>query len=265
MARFRCACALLQCEMLSFQSISRKMTSRLLLLFVVILSCIQPLASQEIPQTAKELYKSFDPKQGSLDIKTIREWDEGGVHVKFVTFNVGTFKGQNGKIHNPRLAGYYAYPPSSKKLPAILQIHGGGGVGKPGQAIYWAQQGYACISISWSTGKLNHEKEGAPNTDWDGLAAAHGRNLPNYDNLKFREATTPRDHTISSVPNPMNSSYYLITCAARRSLTFLENQPEVDPNRLGVSGHSMGGKTTVYTSVDPHNDQQRIGERCCGN
>ena len=35
---------------------------------------------------------------------------------------------------------------------------------------------------------------------------------------------------------------------ARRALTFLERQPQVDPNRLGVYGHSMGGKLTVMTT-----------------
>jgi hypothetical protein len=35
--------------------------------------------------------------------------------------------------------------------------------------------------------------------------------------------------------------------AARRGLTFLEQQPEVDPSKLGVYGHSMGGKITVLT------------------
>ena len=38
--------------------------------------------------------------------------------------------------------------------------------------------------------------------------------------------------------------------AARRALTFLQQQPEVDPNQLGVYGHSMGGKLTVMTAVD---------------
>jgi dipeptidyl aminopeptidase/acylaminoacyl peptidase len=35
-------------------------------------------------------------------------------------------------------------------------------------------------------------------------------------------------------------------------LTFLERRPEVDPQRLGVEGHSMGGKLTVMVAgIDP--------------
>ncbi|MCX6902185.1 MAG: dienelactone hydrolase family protein [Verrucomicrobia bacterium] len=39
--------------------------------------------------------------------------------------------------------------------------------------------------------------------------------------------------------------------AARRALTFLEQQPEVDPARMGACGHSMGGKlTTDLAGID---------------
>jgi hypothetical protein len=39
--------------------------------------------------------------------------------------------------------------------------------------------------------------------------------------------------------------------AARRAITFLEQQPEVDPARIGAYGHSMGGKlTTDLAGID---------------
>jgi hypothetical protein len=38
---------------------------------------------------------------------------------------------------------------------------------------------------------------------------------------------------------------------ARRAITFMQGRPEVDPDRIGVRGHSTGGVMTVYVSVDP--------------
>jgi len=35
-----------------------------------------------------------------------------------------------------------------------------------------------------------------------------------------------------------------------RSL-FLEDQPEVDPSRLGFTGYSMGGNITSFAAIDP--------------
>jgi hypothetical protein len=53
-----------------------------------------------------------------------------------------------------------------------------------------------------------------------------------------------------------------VTLAARRALTFLERQPEVDPNRLGVYGHSMGGRlTTQLTGIDR---RVRVAVPSCG-
>ena len=47
---------------------------------------------------------------------------------------------------------------------------------------------------------------------------------------------------------PVTTIEYLLTLGARRGLTFLEQQPEVDPDRLGVYGLSMGGSLTVYVA-----------------
>ena len=56
--------------------------------------------------------------------------------------------------------------------------------------------------------------------------------------------------TLDAIESPRNSGWFLCAVAARRALTFLEQQPEVDPDRLGVYGHSMGGKLTVMTAPD---------------
>ncbi len=48
-----------------------------------------------------------------------------------------------------------------------------------------------------------------------------------------------------------NSNWFLVLLAGRRALTFLQQQPEVDPERLGVYGHSMGGRlSTEMCAID---------------
>lgn len=62
----------------------------------------------------------------------------------------------------------------------------------------------------------------------------------------------PNEKTYDSVPSGRNHGYFLRTLAARRALTFLEQQPEVDGSNLGVDGHSMGGVITLQTAaMDP--------------
>ena len=86
-----------------------------------------------------------------------------------------------------------------------------------------------------------------PTTDWGAVDGYHapGRNPGNV----FPSAK-PAKWTLDSVESPRNSGWFLCAIAARRALTFLEQQPEVDPGKLGVYGHSMGGKITVMTAVD---------------
>ena len=58
----------------------------------------------------------------------------------------------------------------------------------------------------------------------------------------------PGDKYLDPFESPRNNNWYLLTLGARRGLTFLEQQPEVDADHLGVYGHSMGGNLTVYVA-----------------
>ncbi|MFZ4647406.1 MAG: dienelactone hydrolase family protein, partial [Gemmataceae bacterium] len=89
-----------------------------------------------------------------------------------------------------------------------------------------------------------------PLTDWGKLDATHPPQR-NKINHFISGALAPDDYTIDSVESPRNSNWYLVLMAARRAMTFLEQQPEVDPARIGVYGHSMGGKlTTDLAGID---------------
>ena len=59
----------------------------------------------------------------------------------------------------------------------------------------------------------------------------------------------PDEKTIDAVVSPRNNNWFLIVLAARRALTFLQQRPEVDPERLGVTGHSMGGTVSMMAAA----------------
>jgi dienelactone hydrolase len=101
-----------------------------------------------------------------------------------------------------------------------------------------ARNGYACLSINWGHIKMEGAKEGDPDTDWGALDATQRHN-DHYAGGK------PDAKTLDEIESSRNSNWFLLVLAARRGLTFLEQQPEVDPEKLGITGHSMGGKITV--------------------
>ena len=114
----------------------------------------------------------------------------------------------------------------------------------------WVKLGYAAISINWG-GKVL-EQPTTPNTDWDGIAAGFERpGAGKKEHLIHHNLVIGGPNTLFKEPHPLNSSWNLIAMSARRALTFLQARPEVDGDRLGVEGHSMGGRSTVLTAIDP--------------
>ena len=195
-----------------------------------------PAAEPKAPDTVTALWADFDPRKDALDAKLVREWEKDGVVYRTVTFHVGTFKGKPA-----RMAAFYAFPKGAKTVPGLLHLHGGGQRAFRHEVEFYAKRGYACLSVNWGGREMEDAKPGDPNTDW-GAVDPTQTNVPGYANLK------PGDKYLDPFDSPRNNNWYLLTLGARRGLTFLEQQPVVDADRLGVYGHSMGGHLTVYVA-----------------
>ncbi len=200
---------------------------------VVAQESLPPLRDGKAPTTLAELWGNYDPRKEPLEAQVVREWKEGDSTYRSVVFTIGTFKGKKS-----RLAAFYAFPKSDKKLPAILQVHGGGQRASVESVKHSADNGYVGLSINWGGNEMERMEKGDPNTDWGALDATQKHN-DHYSGGK------PDAKTLDDIESPRNNNWFLLVLAARRGLTFLEQQPEVDPARLGVTGHSMGGKITV--------------------
>ena len=203
----------------------------------------------DIPLTLDELWAGFPEldRTSPLETEVLKEWEKDGVVCRVVRYQVGVFKGVPSRI-----AAFYAFPKGGTKLPALLEMHGGGQSASLNSVVTYAKRGYAGLSINWGGNKmtLGQETWSGPQTDWGKLDATHPpqRNKVNH----FAGPLTPDDYTLDGVESPRNSNWFLVLMAARRALTFLQQQPEVDPARLGVFGHSMGGKlTTDLAGIDP--------------
>jgi dienelactone hydrolase len=185
-----------------------------------------------VPSTVEELWAGFDPRKEPLDVEVIKEWEEDGMVLKIIRYRVGIFKGQKSMM-----AAVYGYPKGAENLPAIVQIHGGGQSAQDAFVLANAQNGYATVSIAWA-GRICRFK---------------GNNFIQ---------NPPSESTVDPVKSPRNSGWFLVTMATRRAITFLEQQPEADADRIGVYGMSMGGKLTVLLAgVD---DRVRVAVPACG-
>lgn len=211
------------------------------------------------PQNFSELWKDFNPQTEPLDTEILEEWEEDGVIVKVLRYRAGIFKGQKAMV-----AAVYGYPKGGENLPALVNVHGGGQYADANSVISNAKRGYATISVSWA-GRLSSSKykvnpeivklfwEGKTEdpkykltTDW---GAVDGYHAPCRHKSSASAKTEPHELTLDEIDSPRNSLWFLATVAARRAITFLEQQPVVNPEKIGIYGHSMGGKITVLTAA----------------
>lgn len=216
------------------------------------------LQDGKVPRTVEDLWAGYDPRKEPLEIEVLKAWEEEGVVLKVVRYRMGIFKGQKAMM-----AAVYGYPKGGTKLPGLLQIHGGGQYADYKAPLANAKRGYATLSIAWAgrimapgyvvnpdvvalfwANKTNDPKY-AITTDWGALDGYHA---PCRNEKNHFAAVAPQPWTLDEVDSPRNNPWFLCTLGARRGLTFLEQQPEVDKEKLGVYGHSMGGKLTVLTA-----------------
>ena len=199
---------------------------------------------EDVPRSALDLWNSYDPSSEPLETEIVQEWKQRGVTTRYVLFTVGTFKGQVARI-----AAYYTFPDTGGSHPAFVWSHGGGQRAERDRGIYFASQGYATLDINWLGRPLEEAID--KNTDWGKVDPTQG---PRFYSKALRQSwklnLEPDEHTIDSMASPRNCNWYLLSLAARRAITFLCQQEEVDAERIGFAGYSMGGMITALTAID---------------
>ncbi len=232
---------------------------------------LPPLIDNQAPQDYDSMWSSFDPRAEPLEIEILKEWEVDNIVIRAVRYRTGIFKGKKAMM-----AAIYGFPKGEKNIPGLVQIHGGGQSAHDNAVITNAKRGYATISIAWA-GRISASQytvtkqevqlfwDNATDqagykltTDWGALDAYHAPSR--YKNTFHSVEASP--WTLDSIDSPRNNPWFLITLAARRALTFLEQQPEVDKDKLGVYGHSMGGKLTVMTTGA--DDRVKAAAPSCG-
>lgn len=163
-----------------------------------------------------------NPGNGPWDIKALQSaevkptWGETAGKVREVYFSGEPYAGKS-----TRLFAYYAKPEGDGPFPAMLLVHGGGGKAFSQWAEHWAARGYCALAMDLAgNGPKGRLPDGGPDQS---------------DDIKFRDfgENTVRDMW----------SYHAIA-AVIRGHNLLRGLPEVDRERIGVTGISWGGYLT---------------------
>ena len=173
-------------------------------------------------RNSRELWADFDPRADALEIEITKSWEEGPVHFDQLYFTGETWQGTKVRVF-----AYRAASARGEKLPGILHLHGGGQTASLEWVRYWASRGYICVSHDFCGKMAGRARE----------TVTHWGTAPAY----MADPTGPRS---SFNPTPRFNSWYHWILAARRALTLLEQHPQIDSDRLGVFGISVGGTLT---------------------
>ncbi|MFA6291623.1 MAG: acetylxylan esterase [Victivallales bacterium] len=181
-----------------------------------------------------KLFDVPDFKELPPAIKVISEKTDAGVKVTEFYMAGAPFNGKPTKIY-----AFYAAPEKPGKYPGVVQLHGAGlGVLTPDSAIYYAKNGYACITIDWcGPAKERKEPRKPPYSEFES-AGNLARPLPEADKAK---APPHGWKTFGAEVDGITNGVLFV----RRSLMFLRSRPEVDANKLCLSGMSAGAHLSL--------------------
>lgn len=195
------------------------------LIFSLVCVCVAMCVRAEsgMPWNREELFKT--PR-----VFAAPEYSTNGVTAIF-------YEGEPYQGKATRVFAYYGVPKheTGAKVPGIVLIHGGGGSAFVRWVKLWNSRGYAALSMDTcgavSGNAYGQEQKGHVRHAWSGPAGWGG---------------------FDKIGDPVKDQWtYHAVAAAVRGHSLLRSFPEVDGDRIGVTGISWGGYLTcIVAGVD---------------
>ena len=167
------------------------------------------------------------PKVGPWDINALQSanvkplWGEPAGKAREVYYAGEPFNGKPTRVF-----AYYARPATGAgPFPAVVLVHGGGGKAFRAWAEHWASRGYCALAMDLAgNGPSGRLPDGGPDQS---------------DDVKFLKFT---DNTVGDMWT------YHAVAAVIRGHNLLRSLPEVDKDRIALTGISWGGYLTCIVA-----------------
>lgn len=171
-------------------------------------------------------------------------WQDTSGNNHALIFASESYKGKDTKVF-----AYYSNPdiyaqkaPSGRKFPAIVLVHGGSGRAFPQWVEQWAKAGYAAIAMDLTGRGADEQRldEAGP---------------PMTAETMFLQIETEELH---------NMWTYHSVASVIIAHSLLRSFPEVDEQRIGLTGVSWGGYLTALVSALDHRFMAAVPVYGCG-
>ena len=168
------------------------------------------------------------------------EYQSNGVRSVF-------YEGPLWKGKPTRVFAWYALPegiPPGEKVPAMVLVHGGGGTAFAEWVRLWTKRGYAAIAM-----------------DTCGVAPVKDPNV----RPRHADGGPPGWGDFDNADAPVADQWtYHAVAAIILGHSFLRTLPEVDVNRIGITGISWGGYLTCIAASIDHRFRLAVPVYGCG-
>ena len=188
------------------------------------------LACRGLAADREALFATPNFEEVPPNVEVLSEHIEEGVITTELYFAGGEFNGKPTRVY-----AFYARPEKPGKYPGVVQLHGGGMQELTSDvAVYYAQNGFTCISIDWcGPAKDRKDPRKPPYSEFESPG-----------NLAAPDPDSETGHPWHTSPPEVSG----ITNGVRfvlRGFMFLRIRPEVDADRLCLSGMSAGAHLSL--------------------
>ncbi|MBQ5840753.1 MAG: hypothetical protein IIW40_02225 [Clostridia bacterium] len=203
-----------------------------------------PSVSQKEETALEKLIKPYistNPKV--TEVPAYNPTKSGWTHIKAITFDGAQMNGKKTKVF-----AYIGFPKgasASKKVPAVVLVHGGGGHAFAEWVRIWNERGYAAIAMD-TTGYF-------PSAKGKGIAGDNGdaKDLWQYGMYgPFSESgyvNAPNTDRMKNVPKQSNMEEHWMYHAVVSTIlahNILMTDNRVNVAKIGINGISWGGVIT---------------------
>lgn len=196
----------------------------------------------------KSIYEKLKDKKVSYNEVPSFNPPGDGEGIKAITFEGLPFDGKKTKVF-----AYLGYPEdTSEKVPAIVLVHGGGGVPFASWVKRWNRLGYAAIAMS-VTGDFPTKADTCPYKEEHGKHREVWRHGFTEGFTEDGFTVSPDNDTLKNSEEPIEKQWlYNALGTIILSCNILRDDPLVDENKIGITGVSWGGVlTTLALSISP--------------
>jgi len=182
------------------------------------------------------------PSGGPWDLKALRtialtpEWGEAAGKVREVYYAGEPYEGKPTRVF-----AFYARPEGDGPFPAVLLVHGGGGKAFRAWAEHWAGRGYCALAMDLAgNGPKSRQPDAGPDQTDD-------TKLRDFDDKSKCDMWT-----------------YHAVAAVLRGHTLLTTFPEVNKDKVAITGISWGGYLTCIVAGLDNRLQAAVPVYGCG-